>query len=128
MPNEVSVDPFIVSAAAEPAEMEAAESGASYSVELGEVFFRSGNFRKSLPHLERSLRYFLKRRDSHSYLSCYTMLITACHEMEETERLAELKERFEKDCKKISLKKSARILAISAYYSFFCRRQSSKSV
>ncbi len=136
MPDEISVFPESAAgeavykesegaAAAEPREFFASrfslrpaspalEKPAFHSFELGELFFRSGSFRKSLPYLEAALNHFLKEKDFDSYISCYSMLMFAYYEMGEKARLERLNLEFEENSAKFSLRKSARALGISA--------------
>ena len=95
------------------------EQNALYDFEIGSLLFSSGNFRKSLPYLHRSIQHFLNVKDFSSYFSCYFHLLQALNDLGEEDSAKQLQKEVEETCITYNISSDPRTLAFSAYYSIY---------
>lgn len=99
----------------------------SHAFDLGQAFFKSGNFEDCVFYLRQAGGYFVRNGDFSSYMDCYNMLIRAFNEMEEEDLLLEVRREFEENLKKHNIPKSPRVLLANGFYFGILKQDDSKT-
>ena len=98
------------------------DKSSSYDFEMGYLLFSSGNFKKSLPYLEKAQQAFIESKDFSFYFSCYDLMIQAFNELGEKENAMKLNQEVKEFCKIHDISNTPRCLASLAYYSIYIER------
>lgn len=95
--------------------------------DLGYMAFLNGKFKKSVPYLRESLKFFLEEKDFDLYLKCCRMLLLALHEQQELGLLKEIRDEFNDTCRKYNLQKDPRFLILDSFYNFYSDKDLKKA-
>lgn len=94
----------------------------SYHLEMGLLLTAGGNFKKSLPHLQKAMQALLEKKDLTGYLSCYQILIQALNELMDTDTARQIHKEVKKVCHSHNISMSPMALTCSAYYSIYIEK------
>lgn len=103
------------------------DQGFSYDLEMGNLLYNGGNFKKSLPYLKKALPELLKTKNFSAYFFCYSQMIQALNELQEIEAAKELDKEVKEACLKYNLPATPSSLACSAYYNIYVEKNMEKA-
>ncbi len=89
----------------------------SYNLEMGQLLFANGQFKKSLAYIKEAMSSFLAEKDFSSYFSSCSLLLQALNELGEIEEAKQLQQNIERTLQAHKMAPPPYIMAWSAYYS-----------
>jgi len=102
-------------------------SNSSYEMEMGQLLFANGNFKKSLPQLKKAMQIYLEKKDFVNYFSSYQMVIQALNELMEINEAKKIHQEVKQVCKDHNIPMNHRVLTYSAYYNIYIEKDLDKA-